>query len=353
WDDSTSKYKTVDSAALPKEVTGLDKYVFVVRARTGKRMGSWQAHFNAKVENLEKKTSKQVFYVNIKSDGLRDVLRVVLRDVHGLSLREDKITLERNLLYHYIPKLKAQQSVLEDDINNHAKVQPLSLLVEYIRTAYVLTTSRLALLLKNCEITDDLLWALFKPNMKICTTILDTEKPACYCYDSGKERKSTTGLAYFHVECHLLDFNSQVFGEVSMALGIQTFPEKGKYIKVLMDSHIMIDAAYFHKINPNYTRLHINELARPSSSNNICSLFFFNTKTKEVKSNGLDVTTMSEDDLMTCSQTVYGWSFSNKRWLEFVVDDIKDIVWNPSAFDNLAIPVMNKKVIKLDCAIYN
>lgn len=31
--------------------------------------------------------------------------------------------------------------------------------------------------------------------------------------------------------------------------------------------------------------------------------------------------------------------------MEFVVDDIKAIVWNPSSFDNLAIPAAKKKVI--------
>ena len=31
--------------------------------------------------------------------------------------------------------------------------------------------------------------------------------------------------------------------------------------------------------------------------------------------------------------------------MEFVVDDITDIVWNPSSFDNLAIPATKKNVI--------
>lgn len=31
--------------------------------------------------------------------------------------------------------------------------------------------------------------------------------------------------------------------------------------------------------------------------------------------------------------------------MEFVVNDIKDIVWNPSCFNNLAIPVAKKRVI--------
>ncbi|KAL8698333.1 MAG: hypothetical protein Q9201_006630 [Fulgogasparrea decipioides] len=378
WDNDTFKYKFVDSAALPEEVTDLDEYMFVVRART------------------EKGASEQVFYVDIKSEGLRDVLRIVLRDVHGLSLGEDKITLERNLLYHYIAELEAHRTELEDDTESDGKLKHLDLLVEYIRAAYISTSSRLASLLKNREITYDLLWALFKPNMEIYTTVLDAEKPACCRYDSGKERTTTTGITYFHVDCRLLDFNGQLFGEVSTALGIGKFPgakqidrleafpfefhahqqemreyfvrcgrhfvslmgqhhvqyrgnafyiEKGEYVEVPVDSRIMVDVAYFRKINPNYTRPHINELARPTSSNNTYILFFSDTEAEGVKTKGLDTTTMSEGDLMICSQTVYGWSFGNKRWLEFVVDDIMEIVWNPSSFDNLAIPATKKKVI--------
>ncbi|MCJ1280370.1 hypothetical protein MMC21_008197 [Puttea exsequens] len=119
--------------------------------------------------------------------------------------------------------------------------------------------------------------------------------------------------------------------------------EKGEYVEVPVDSRIMVDVAYFRKINPNYTRPHINELARPSSSNSIFN-HFFATDAEEAKANCLDKTAMSEDDLMICSQTVYGWSFGNKRW-QFVVDGITEIVWNPTSFDNLAIPATKKKII--------
>ncbi|KAA6414807.1 MAG: hypothetical protein FRX48_01557 [Lasallia pustulata] len=229
-DDGASKYKPVESAALPEEVTDLDEYVFIIRARTNR------------------KTFKQVFYVDIKSEGLRDVLRIVLRDVRGLSLGEDKINLEQNLLYHYVHELGAHRTELEDDTYRDAKLKHLNLLVEYIRTTY----------------------------------------------DAGKERATTTGVTYFQVECRYLDFNGQVFGEVSTALGMGTFQgakqidsleafplafhrrqkemrehcvrcEKGDYVEVPVDSRIMVDVAYFRKVNPNYARPHINELARPSS----------------------------------------------------------------------------------------
>lgn len=197
----------------------------------------------------------------------------------------------------------------------------------------------------------------------IYTTILDAEKPACFRYDFGKERM-TNGVTYFHVECAYLDFNGQVFGEVSTALGIRIFQgakridrleafplefyrhqeemrgyfvrcgrqfaslvgqhhvqyrgnafyiENGDYVEVPVDSRIMVDVVYFRKINPNYARPRINELARLSSSNSIL-MFSLDTEADKVKHNGLDTKTMTDNDLIICSQTVYGWSFGNKRW---------------------------------------
>lgn len=267
-------------------------------------------------------------------------------------------------MYHYVPELKAYSLELEESTHDDAKLKHINLLVDYIRSAYASTTSRLASLLKNREITYDLLWALFKPNVNLYTTILDAEKPACYRYDSGKQKTTNSGVPYFYVECRCLDFNGQVFGEVSTALGIRSFQgakpidrleayplefhqhqekireyfvrcgrqfaslmgqhhvqyrgnafylEKGDYVEVPVDSRIMVDVAYFRKVNPNYARPQVNELARSSSSDGFWILWS-DTEADEVKSNGLDTETMSKDDLMICSQTVYGWSFGNKRW---------------------------------------
>ena len=65
--------------------------------------------------------------------------------------------LGRNLLYHYVLELEAHRTELEGDSYYDVKFKHLNLLVEYIRTAYILTTSRLTSLFKNYEITYDLL----------------------------------------------------------------------------------------------------------------------------------------------------------------------------------------------------
>lgn len=82
----------MDSSALPEAVTDLDEHVFVIRARTGKSMGPWK-YLSVKVRTPDKETCEQVFYIDIKSERLRDVLRIVLQEVRGLSLREDKIAI--------------------------------------------------------------------------------------------------------------------------------------------------------------------------------------------------------------------------------------------------------------------
>lgn len=81
--------------------------------------------------------------------------------------------------------------------------------------------------------------------------------------------------------------------------------EKSEYVKVFVNNRIIIDVIYFRKINSNYTRSHINELIKSSSSNNDYIFFFSDIEAEEIKINDFDTTIMSENDLMICSQTVY------------------------------------------------
>lgn len=41
-------------------------------------------------DSIDKKTLDPIFYVDIKSEGLRDIVRTALRDVRAVNLNEDK-----------------------------------------------------------------------------------------------------------------------------------------------------------------------------------------------------------------------------------------------------------------------
>ncbi|KAK5950435.1 hypothetical protein OHC33_008654 [Knufia fluminis] len=59
-----------------------------------------------------------------------------------------------------------------------------------------------------------------------------------------------------------------------------------------------------------------------------------------------DPKSLSEQDLLICSPTVYGCSLKRKQWLEFAVAYTSDIDWDESSFGRLAIPADTKKAIQ-------
>ena len=52
-----------------------------------------------------------------------------------------------------------------------------------------------------------------------------------------------------------------------------------------------------------------------------------------------------EQRLMT-NATVRGFSFSEKRWLDFFLDQLSPIDWNPNCFDQLVLPEAQKDTVK-------
>ncbi|KAF8850015.1 P-loop containing nucleoside triphosphate hydrolase protein [Acephala macrosclerotiorum] len=381
WDEKAYKYTIEESPKSVNEANELNQYVFVVRAR------------------IDKKTSANTVYIDIKSECLRDVLRTVLKGVHGISVKEDKPSVEQNLLYHYFPELKSHQS--STDPLDPTCAKHLDLLIQHLKATYADTKTRLLPLFMSSEIPYDLLWALFKPNTFAYTTCPGTKKPMCIKYDSGEERTTSDGVEYFHIGGRYVDFDEKVFNEVSIQTGIlkfrglkpihslDVFPLQyhenadqvraelvecdqkfgslksvrhlqysGKAFQVVkrepvatfVSSRIMVDAAQFRKINPNYVRPSIIKTANSGSSDsNSVDLWDWledrpppPPRANEVKVNRVDLDMQDEDNLVICSPTVLGYSLNNKLWLEFAVDDITEISWNHLLWNHLAIDARRK-----------
>ena len=221
------------------------------------------------------------------------------------------------------------------------------------------------------EITYDLLWSLLKPNTFAYTTCPGTKKPRCIKYDFGEEKTLSDGEEYFHIRGRYVDFDGEIFGEVSIETGIlkfrgsvpinslDVFPlqyhqnenqvradlvecgqkfaslrsvqhlqyygkafqvKKGKAVAISVSSRIIVDTAQFRKINPNYVRPTIKTRNSRSSDSNIIDLDFFGdlppppAEANQVKVNGVDLDLQDEDNLIICSPTVLGFSLNDKLW---------------------------------------
>ena len=54
---------------------------------------------------------------------------------------------------------------------------------------------------------------------------------------------------------------------------------------------------------------------------------------------------LSEEDFLICHYKMAGLALSNKRWCFFEIDNIKEIQYNPGAFETLVLPQEQKETI--------
>ncbi|KAF1992677.1 hypothetical protein P154DRAFT_583621 [Amniculicola lignicola CBS 123094] len=131
-------YTIVESPS--DEVKNLDHYVFVVRPR------------------INRDTKETIYYIDIKSEPLRKVLRTVLRGVDVVSLDEAELSIEQHFVVcHFLPELELVQFWNDAYPMDRTNKEHLQLLVDYIKNTYEATAQHLGALLQNGQITYDLL----------------------------------------------------------------------------------------------------------------------------------------------------------------------------------------------------
>ncbi|KAG6908079.1 hypothetical protein DXG01_006214 [Tephrocybe rancida] len=142
----------------------------------------------------------------------------------------------------------------------------------------------------------------------------------------------------------------------------------GKLSKHNVNGRIMIDRATYRKVNPNaqvpvaaptptqiemQARQHRNvhdyyeepivppELSATPGIYANGRLVMSNSPDTEVEN--IDLT---DEDLILTSSVVFGFSLSDKIWLEFDVEKIEEVDWNEDAFDNLVLPKGRKQLLQ-------
>lgn len=165
-------------------------------------------------------------------------------------------------------------------------------------------------MMQHGHIAYDLLWALFKPGSHVYATCFGTKEPRCVIFDAGEE-VTKNKETWFNLECRFLDYDGVRLGEASIFLrvpkfrgskpieSLEAFPlrchlghkqvqkgliergrkfrdlagsyiryckgnaffmDKGKAIKLRIDSRVGVDAAFFHEMLPNYSRPSLRDL---------------------------------------------------------------------------------------------
>ncbi|KAF9457884.1 hypothetical protein BDZ94DRAFT_1227214 [Collybia nuda] len=143
-------------------------------------------------------------------------------------------------------------------------------------------------------------------------------------------------------------------------------------MKHSVKGRIMVDRAMFRKLNPGYRSpaavprklpkrnssarrggtphsvygVHIPNFGRSSSSSFIGN--YANGVIVESRNDDDDdeIPDLSDEDLVLTATIVYGFSLSDKVWLEFNIDKVQDVDWNVDAFANLVLPAGRKNLLR-------
>ncbi|KAI0356819.1 P-loop containing nucleoside triphosphate hydrolase protein [Trametes cingulata] len=114
------------------------------------------------------------------------------------------------------------------------------------------------------------------------------------------------------------------------------------YVKYSVNSRIMIDRKTFADMVPNYPML-------PRVSKTLSGQDIDRHARRAAAGSATadpDARDLTDEELILTSPIVYGFSFSDKQWLEFIVEHVEDFQWNDEAFEQLVIPPAHKTVLK-------
>ncbi|KAK4109340.1 P-loop containing nucleoside triphosphate hydrolase protein [Canariomyces notabilis] len=332
-------------------------------------------------------------YVNAQP--LRQLVADVIGNYPGAPINVDDVQISApyRSLFHYRTQLEAEG--LRRFAEDAESLEQLKLLIDWIKKHFALDIAAYerCINLEHKAIAYDKLWTLFPPKSIVYCKLLGQNRALRVVqtwYDDGE---LSPGL-YFQVE--YVDFDGDRLGTGRLELAIPRYPgvqelnqlnampldllndakevreellargrkferyigqhflqyngiaakrTKDGYARFNVNGRVMIDCKTYHRLEPNdaftVTSFGLairNERSRQRAMANM----MFSRSSKEAPK----FDKLSDEEAMITNATVRGYSFTAKRFLEFFVDELSEIEWNTSCFDNLVLDPAVKKTVQ-------
>ncbi|KAF5366989.1 hypothetical protein D9758_003945 [Tetrapyrgos nigripes] len=318
--------------------------------------------------------------IHIHSSYIVEVLKIVMKDNRSINWKAEPLKFEPNALLPYLPFLLTHSLSREfkDDSDFEEKNKHISFFISFLGTEYRSRLQELAHLLSDEQITLAWIPGLFLPGDILFTHCSVTGDPCAVRLTQSPNYDCRSGSYRLYVE--YVNVQSKRPGLSSLMLSIEGFDgtkrisdleaypfkyvqdkqeqrasliERGKkhwdvaqqswkhmqydaiayrledrrYRKVFVKSRVMIDTEMFDQYASYSTPSHYRDLDGKKM-------------TKRSR------TTLTDNDFLLFAAKTYGYSLSEREWLEFRVADLNEVKWNPSVFDSLQLDADNKYTVR-------
>ncbi|KAK3329181.1 P-loop containing nucleoside triphosphate hydrolase protein [Apodospora peruviana] len=377
---------------LDRKYDEKDEKYFVERKPEGekpKQKDWWQLFAFCLVRHYDSDGDLDYTRLYVNPQPLRQLLKDVIGNYPGDPIDVDDVQIESpyHSLFHYRKELEAEG--LERFAEDPESLAQHKLLIEWIKSHFELDIAAH----DKCFAGDvkaiayDRLWTIFPPNTIVHCKVLNQHR-AYRVYNTWYEYGD---FPRFYLALDYIDFDGDDIGErrtnmyMPKYTGIQDVTQlttrpldllsdaddlrkqliaRGKkfeeligqhymeynsialksgengYIRFNVSGRVMIDCKTYHRLDSNDSFM-VDELPQ-----NKARRINRDGGADEFESHEYDFEPLTDDELILCNAMARGYSFSVKRFVEFRVDLLQPIKWNPDCFDSLVLDPAIKKTVR-------
>lgn len=306
----------------------------------------------------------EIHSIVVQSEPLKRFLQGVLSGYGGLTLTLERLEFEAPFgpFVHRWEQF-TQARAAEQDPTTRAHVD---LLYEVLEEELHDVISRKNDLVRNGVITYDFLWTIYEPEAVVVSTLHHRQCGLVFRSSYFNKRISAIVLV-----CEYVDWDGDNFGRSSYNLTVPPF---------VGTSPIMSLPAIPLVFHPDQNTVRRDLIARGKLWEELSGYHYkdyeglatsrfdnreynfkvkgriiidteayntFNSENEVMLEQNISGLGLSDEQRLVATPVVRGYSLNDKRWLEFYVDGVKEIVWNTKAFDSLVLPESQRNLKQL------
>jgi hypothetical protein len=355
----------------------------------------WKLFAICLVRNYDSDGEQEHNSLHVHPQALRELLADVIGKYPGSPIDADEVEIAEpyHSLFYYREQLEAEG--LKRFAEDSESREQLQLLLNWIKTHFELDIAahKRCTTQEHKAIAYDRLWTLFPPGTIVYSNFLSQNRAFRVVSNYYETSETSPSL---NISTDFVDFNGEKLGTRRLELsipkyqGTQTLSEIGilpidllddasdvreellnrgrrfesyvgqhflkydgiaikkvqsGYARFTVSGRVMIDCKTYLRLEPNEGFIVANigdsvkmERSRKRAMGQMTFAESDGTTPKFEK--------LSDEDAMLTNATVRGYSFSLKRFLEFFVEDLSDIEWNTSCFEDLVLDTAVKRTVQ-------